>query len=311
MRSAPGGRGRLAPARAHFGLKIAARIFATLALALFVTPAQAATSKCTGAAARDPEKRCTNDTKRVTPTPDQAAIMPNVACARGELADSCSYGSSAPVATVALLGDSHAAHWRAAMEVVAKARKWRVVEFARPHCPFSLAKPADSEGDPKACAEFNERVLQWLTANPGVTTVFVSNNARLPMAKKGIGYKVQGVLRAFKNLPPTVTKLYVLRDTPTVQVRTPDCIRRAVRRKLAPGRRCAIPRERALVTDGTAVAAQRLGHGVIDLTPFFCSSKRCFPVIGGILVHKDQDHLTQSFSRTLGPYIGRALDRLP
>jgi hypothetical protein len=48
---------------------------------------------------------------------------------------------------------------------------------------------------------------------------------------------------------------------------------------------------------------------VIDLTPFFCSSKQCFPVVGGVLVHKDQDHLTQNFSRTLGPYIGRAVDR--
>lgn len=302
-------RDRLAPVRAHFGLGIASQIPAALAVALTLLGGSA--SKCEGAAARDPEQRCTNETKRVTPSPDQAAITPNVACARGELADSCSYGSKAPVATVALLGDSHAAHWRAGMEVVAKARKWRVVEFARPHCPFSLAKPAPTEGDPEGCAEFNERVLAWLTAHPEVATVFVSNNARLPMAKKGIGYKVQGVLRAFKALPPSVTKPYVLRDTPTVHVRTPDCIRRAVRRKLNPGKRCAIPRERALVTDGTAVAAQRLGRPVIDLTPFFCSSKVCFPVIGGVLVHKDQDHLTQNFSRTLGPYIGRALDRLP
>jgi hypothetical protein len=303
-------RGRLAPARAHFG-KIASRILAVLAaaLALFAGPAHAAQAKCVGAAARDPEKRCDNRTKRVTPTPDQAAITPNVACARGELADSCSYGSATPVATVALLGDSHAAHWRAGMEVVAKARKWRVVEFARPHCPFTLARTAASEGDPEACAEFNQRVLDWLAANPAVATVFVSNNARLAMAEKGLDFRVDGVTRAFKALPATVTKLYVLRDTPTVLVKTPDCIRRAVRRKLTPGYQCALPRKRALVTDGTAVAAERLKRPVIDLSPFFCSSKQCFPVVGGVLVHKDQDHLTQTFSRTLGPYIGRALDR--
>ena len=82
-----------------------------------------------------------------------------------------------------------------------------------------------------------------------------------------------------------------------------------MRRKLTPGTQCAIPRYRALVTDATAVAAQQLGRTVIDLTPFFCSSKQCFPVVGGVLVHKDQDHLTQNFSRTLGPYIGRAVDR--
>jgi hypothetical protein len=277
-----------------------------LAFALLAGTADAA-PKCVGAAARDPEKRCTIKTKRVTPTPDRAAITPNVACVRGEVADSCSYGARKPEATVALLGDSHAAHWRAAMESVAKTRNWRVMEFARPHCPFSFSVPASSEAGAKECVPFNERVIEWLAANPSVTTVFVSNNARLAMAKQGRAYKVDGVVRALQALPASVTRVFVLRDTPTVRVSTPDCIRRAVKRKRAPGPACAMPRKRALVTDPTAVAAERLGRGVIDLTPFFCSSKRCFPVVGGVLVHKDQDHLTQDFSRTLGPYIDRAL----
>jgi hypothetical protein len=304
--AAPGVRGRLTPARAHFGWGIAAQIPAALAVALTLFGGTAA--KCEGAAARDPEKPCANPTKRVRPTPDQALITPNVACARGDVADSCSYGPADPVATVALLGDSHAAHWRAGMEVVARAKRWRVVEFARPHCPFSEAAPARSEGDAAACAAFNRGVVEWLAANPSVTTVFVSNNARLAMAEKGLDYKVDGARRALQGLPASVTRVVVLRDTPTVFLGTPDCIRRAVRRKRAPGRQCAVPRKRALVTDGTAVAAERLGRDVIDLTPFFCDAKVCFPVIGGVLVHKDRDHLTQTFSATLGPYIARAFD---
>ena len=42
----------------------------------------------------------------------------------------------------------------------------------------------------------------------------------------------------------------------------------------------------------------------------FCGRTRCFPVVGGVLVHKDQDHLTQDFSRSLGPFIDRAIDRV-
>jgi hypothetical protein len=30
--------------------------------------------------------------------------------------------------------------------------------------------------------------------------------------------------------------------------------------------------------------------------------------VGGALVHKDVDHLTQVFARTLGPYLLRAID---
>jgi hypothetical protein len=46
----------------------------------------------------------------------------------------------------------------------------------------------------------------------------------------------------------------------------------------------------------------------IDMTDFMCDSRRCFPVVGGVLVHKDVGHLTRAFSTTLGPYLLRAAD---
>ena len=33
----------------------------------------------------------------------------------------------------------------------------------------------------------------------------------------------------------------------------------------------------------------------------------CFPVVGGVLVHKDVGHLTRQFSTTLGRYLLSAL----
>ena len=47
---------------------------------------------------------------------------------------------------------------------------------------------------------------------------------------------------------------------------------------------------------------------VVDLTDLMCDERRCFPVVGGVLTHKDRDHLTQLFARTLGPYVMRAYD---
>jgi hypothetical protein len=49
----------------------------------------------------------------------------------------------------------------------------------------------------------------------------------------------------------------------------------------------------------------------IDLTHFFCDVRRCYPVVGGALVYKDDHHLTTVFVRTLGPYLLRSFDRLP
>jgi hypothetical protein len=46
---------------------------------------------------------------------------------------------------------------------------------------------------------------------------------------------------------------------------------------------------------------------VLDLTPFFCDPRLCYPVIGGVLVYKDTTHLTGLYARTLAPYLARAV----
>ena len=52
------------------------------------------------------------------------------------------------------------------------------------------------------------------------------------------------------------------------------------------------------------------GARVVDLTRQFCGRRYCFPVVGGVLVHRDADHLTQLFAHTLGPFVLRRVGRL-
>ena len=49
---------------------------------------------------------------------------------------------------------------------------------------------------------------------------------------------------------------------------------------------------------------------LVDMTPFMCDRRRCYPVVGGALVHKDEHHLTAVFAGTLGPYLRRQVDRV-
>jgi hypothetical protein len=46
---------------------------------------------------------------------------------------------------------------------------------------------------------------------------------------------------------------------------------------------------------------------VIDLTRFFCGPLRCYPVIGGGYVYKDDNHMNAVFATSLGPFVLRAL----
>jgi hypothetical protein len=105
----------------------------------------------------------------------------------------------------------------------------------------------------------------------------------------------------------------VIRDVPTDSITTLDCVRRAMRKRAPAGQMCALPRSRALPRDAAVDAAARVrsrGARVVDLTRQFCGRRVCFPVVGGVLVHKDLDHLTQLFASTLGRLLLRKVDGL-
>jgi hypothetical protein len=49
---------------------------------------------------------------------------------------------------------------------------------------------------------------------------------------------------------------------------------------------------------------------LVDLTQFMCSPRLCYPVVGGVLVHKDVTHLTPLFASTLGPFVLQSINRM-
>jgi hypothetical protein len=290
-----------------------------------VVPAHAATvasPRCFGAASRDPLHPCNNPKLRllVTPTPDKALLTPNLACALTDAQtaiEQCSYGvpPDQAVETVALLGDSHASHWRAAMESVALAKKWRVLEFAVPHCPFSFAMPDAGQAVADFCPGWNQTVIQFLGANPQINTVVMSANSRDPLivpdGQTRYDTRVNGFVDAMQSLPGSVQHIIVLRDDPIDRLNTFQCIRSAIAHHKPAGLACPVPRTFAMTGDAEVTAAQQLtarGAAVIDLTPQFCTAHVCYPVVGGVLVHKDANHLSQRFSGTLGPFLLRGIN---
>jgi hypothetical protein len=287
------------------------RIPATGAIAsravLFAAP------RCFGAAARDPWRPCTNPALRrtVTPTPSEALLTPNAPCMPTQetaLVSPCLFGLDTED-KVALIGDSHAEHWRAALEVVAQAKHWRGISITQPGCAYNALTPRlHTRALTRDCARWHPRVRSWLAAHPDVHTVFVSAHAKTPYA----GDAVAGFRAAWRSLPDSVQRVYVLRDTPRAVRPEAGCVSRLARRKRPVGTHCAQPRAAALPPDPEAIAA-RGGAGprvrVLDLTRLMCSAERCPAVIGGVLVRKDGDHLTRAFAATLGRFVLRAIRR--
>jgi hypothetical protein len=281
--------------------------------------------RCFGAASREPRRKCVNPRLRlsVVPTPLQAADRPNSPCtiqgSRG-LVNPCHFGTSRREATghIALIGDSHASHWRAAVDVVARARGWHGVSLAHSGCPLNTAtKVFRRHEDSVDCRRWNEQVVEWLRDHPEISTVFVSGITGSDwVASRGrseFDTVVPGFTRAWRALPRNVKKVIVIRDTPRTETETAACVERAMAARRPPGQACATRRSWALPADPAAVAASRMSRrraGVADMTRFMCDRGRCYPVIGGALVYKDQHHLTSVYATTLGPYLLRKVNRL-
>jgi hypothetical protein len=282
----------------------------------------AAQPRCFGAASRDPLHYCSNPKLRhsVVPSPADALIMPNSPCdpAPSTTPYYCTFGSPAADAndTVALIGDSHATHWRAALQTVAARDRWHAISITRSSCPFTRATPVLPGPARAQCVEFNDQVLQFVTDHPEIDTVFISQHRGhvvVPPGADAREVQIRGYLDIWRELPATVKHVIVIRDTPYDRTHTADCVERALHRHEEPGLVCAIPRADALKPDPAAIAAARVRRSrvaLVDMSHYMCSRALCFPVVGGVLVHKDVNHIGVTFGTTLGPYLLRNVNRL-
>ncbi len=72
---------------------------------------------------------------------------------------------------------------------------------------------------------------------------------------------------------------------------------------------CTNTRERAFAAYSVygAVSREVAGTGVVDLNDLICPGDTCPPVVGGAFIYRDGGHLSETYSRTLGPYLAERL----
>ncbi|HLA64963.1 MAG TPA: SGNH hydrolase domain-containing protein, partial [Candidatus Saccharimonadales bacterium] len=100
-------------------------------------------------------------------------------------------------------------------------------------------------------------------------------------------------------------RVAVISDVPgTIPDRTPDCVSREIH-QYDPCRR---PRD-TLVLSNPMFEAAKQTHGVtaVDITPYFCDSRFCHAVIGGVVVYFDAHHMTTTYAVTLARIVGPEL----
>ncbi len=221
----------------------------------------------------------------------------------------CFYGPKDATLTVALVGDSHAAHWFPALERLAGERGWRLVPFTKYSCTFVDMRiySAWLKREYTECEAWRTNVVKALQElEPDL--VVVTSHRWFPTIVAGDNDATrqgEAMARLLDQLPGRIA---LLADTPLSRYDVPACLSR----NLDDIRRCTTDRAYAFGSKPRArerVAAHLTGAALVDLSDAICPGKgRCPAVVDAMIVYRDDHHLTATFAASLAPILG---ERLP
>ncbi|MDQ7903113.1 acyltransferase family protein [Phytohabitans sp. ZYX-F-186] len=266
----------------------------------------AAEQRCLGAAAMDPALGCGPVAGNfVLPAP--AAMAKDTAGAfdcwidEGAPMKVCSDGQPGAARSVALLGDSHAAMLLPGLRAQLDAYGWRLDSYTGWGCQWMRT------GTGSTCDAAMKDIQERLVNGPKYDIAIVTG-ARHKTAKDK-DWVSRMYAEAWRPVAARGTKIVVIADNPGVPPSALQCVQRvgfSVREN-----DCVIPVEDAYAEVDALVAAAAMvdGVGLVDLRPFYCDDTSCPVVIGNVIAYRDTvGHITGTFSKTLGPYLVKAID---
>jgi peptidoglycan/LPS O-acetylase OafA/YrhL len=231
----------------------------------------------------------------------------------------CIFGDTAARTTVVLLGDSHAEHWLPAVDRAGRARHWKVYAMVKPACPVSDMPELINAALKRSyveCTNWRRRMLARIVAMRPDLVILSSYDHYMPLTGDQSSWQVtpvawkNGLRRTYGLLSRAGINTVVIRGTPVAGVDAPSCLSRRASGAPFSGKACAYDRASALHPEAIAAqneAARGLRHiAFVDMGDRVCPMRatRCSVVQRGIIVFRDDDHLTATFSRSEAPVLG-------
>ncbi len=221
---------------------------------------------------------------------------------------SCLYGNLSSKTTIALFGDSHALSWFPAFSRLAQDKGWRLLSLTMSACTPADIPAWNSAWNrvmPNCPIWRKQAIAELVRMHPDIIVVAgtrgfatVDDSGQVATGDFRTRMWIQGMKRTLKQLEPATGHVIYLADLPLARVVPAACISAHMKSILA----CATPIEQAinypwLNTEITTAAS--VGADFIDPERWVCPTSPCPPVLGNLLVFRDQGHLTATFAGAL------------
>jgi peptidoglycan/LPS O-acetylase OafA/YrhL len=269
-----------------------------------------ASHECFGAAARlSQDASCDNSSLRgVYPALNVAAsdtpVLPDecFSVTREQTGASfCELGSRTGQIRVAAVGDSHLAQFAGALNVIALRNNWKMDMYAKGGCPFSYAVRKHDALLTKNCPIWVGNVSEQLEKE-SYDIIITSQRAGVEWVG-GNGQAISGLSKLWADLVSSGNRIITIKDSPNPGQNNVAC--------LLTGAKCKFERSSALKFDPQLDAASSNPQvTLIDFDNVYCDATECLPVIGNAVVYRDDNHLTDTFARTLAPAIESEIFRV-
>ena len=222
-------------------------------------------------------------------------------------ATGCEFGSPNGHFRIALVGDSHAGQWFPALNAVARQRGWKLTVYTKASCgfvPIMLGKKKPYE----ECYRWGQNLLEQLYASRPDLVIVSHSTGEIAYGASDKGDSVRRIVLALRELWAGLGKrgiqVVAIRDTPTMPFNVPEC--------LSKGHECTVKRAAVFSDEDPIVLAAREEPSValLDFSDAICSADSCAPIIGKVLVWRDNEHLTATYASSLEGVFGTALDEI-
>jgi hypothetical protein len=223
----------------------------------------------------------------------------------------CVYGDTTSNTSVVLFGDSHAAAWFPALDLISQQQHWRLVDLTKAGCPPAEVTIEFSGSPYTNCTQWRHNAMSQIAAlHPALVITawarYVDEPESRPLAGVPQGSRSawdNGVLASFTFLRRNATHVLFISDTPTLEQWAPDC----VSGHLSDVRPCLTSRSASVrypaIKAQELALAKRAGIPRFDPASLFCTPTVCPVIVGNVIMYRDNAHMTPQWSRFIAPVL--------